>query len=145
MIPQTYILRSWSKFIFFFINLLAIYLFFKGHNEPGGGFIAGIASAISLVFIYITLGKNAVTKIVRTDPVNIAFWGLLLSYLTALAPVVSALPFMFHKILHLHLPLFGDAHVGTPLLFDLGVYLVVIGITAKITFLFDQYNQKGAM
>jgi len=138
MNPKTYILKAWSKFIFFFINILALYLFLKGHNEPGGGFIAGIAAAISLVFIYIVLGVDDFKKIIRIDPTKIALVGLLFAYLSAFAPVGFHLPFLYHKMVHWQLPLLGDVHIGSPLIFDLGVFLVVVGVTAKITFMFAE-------
>jgi len=138
---DSYLFKAWSKFIFFFINILAIYLFFKGHNEPGGGFIAGIASGISIIFLYMALGKTKINQILTIDASIIALVGLLIAFITAIAPICFGYPFLYHKMIHLHLPLMGDLHVGTPLFFDLGVYFVVVGISAKIAIMFDLYKE----
>ncbi|MBU0505420.1 Na(+)/H(+) antiporter subunit B [bacterium] len=132
------ILNSTARLLVFFINVFAIYLMFRGHNFPGGGFIAGLVSAISIVLLSMTLGLDEVKQIIRVDPVLIAVVGLILAYGTSLAPTVLGMPFLKHEFIHLHhIPLFGEVHIGTPFLFDLGVYLVVIGVTCKILMTFS--------
>jgi hypothetical protein len=75
------------------------------------------------------------------DPVRIAITGLTLSVLTALAPVLLGDPLLRHYHLKLeHVPLLGALEVGTPLLFDLGVFLVVVGVTAKLIFVLARPN-----
>ena len=138
MKPDSLILKSFSKYIFVFINVAAIFIFFKGHNEPGGGFIAGVATAISLVLLEMTQEYSLVKKMLRIDPLTIAGAGLILAYGTSFAPVIVNKPFLYHKMIHLHIPILGDLHVGTPLLFDLGVYLVVVGVLSKMIFVFSE-------
>ena len=84
--PHSLILTSISRFIFVFVNIFAIYLFLKGHNQPGGGFIAGIASAISMVLLSMTLGIDRIKKLMYFDSVTIAAVGLIMAYTTGLAP-----------------------------------------------------------
>ena len=120
---------------FFIINLLALYLLLRGHNYPGGGFIGGLAAAISLVLLSLALGLEEMHRVLRFDPVRLAAGGLLLATATGLLPLVCGRPFLEHFHAHFpHVPFLGELHVGTPLLFDLGVFLVVIGITTKIIF-----------
>ena len=130
---SSYIFRTVAQFLFFIINLFALYLMLRGHHEPGGGFIAGLATGVSLLLLCLALGLAEMDRHLRFDPLRLAAAGLLLATLTALAPALAGHTFLEHFHVHLHgLPLLGDLHVGTPLLFDGGVYLVVVGITAKI-------------
>lgn len=130
---SSYIFRTVVQFLFFIINLFALYLMLRGHNYPGGGFIAGLATGVSILLLALALGAQEVDRYLRFDPIRLAAGGLLLAALTSLAPVLFGQTFLEHFHIHLHhLPLFGDLHLGTPLLFDGGVYLVVVGITAKI-------------
>lgn len=133
------ILRSFYPVVFWIINLFALFVFFKGHNAPGGGFIAGIASAISLVFLYVIEGRACLNRI--PNPVLLAAVGLGLAYGTALVPTLFNQAFLMHTMWHLHIPLLGDLHIGTPALFDLGVYFVVIGITVGIALWFDEASE----
>lgn len=130
---SSYIFRSVVQFLFFIINLFALYLMLRGHNYPGGGFIAGLATGVSILLLSLGIGVQEVDRYLRFDPIPLAASGLLLAALTSLAPVLFGQAFLQHFHLHLHhVPLFGELHLGTPLLFDGGVYLVVVGITAKI-------------
>lgn len=140
--PRSYIFDQLARAVFFLVNVLALYLLLRGHNLPGGGFIAGLASAISLILLSLALGVEAMPRIVRLDPVRLAAAGLLLAALTGAAPLLFGAPFLEHFNAHLHdVPLIGDVHVGTPLLFDLGVYLLVVGIACKMIFVFTLSTQ----
>lgn len=136
------ILSFISRTIFLLLNTFALYLFLKGHNEPGGGFIAGIASAISFIFLSISDGQTAAYRAMRLPPLTVAAWGLVIAYTTSLAPLFFKLPFLYHKMIHIHLPLIGDTHIGTPTLFDFGVYLVVVGVTVKMILFFADTLEK---
>lgn len=130
---SSYIFRSVVQSLFFIINLFALYLMLRGHNYPGGGFIAGLATGVSFLLLSLGLGVVEVDRYLRFDPIRLAAAGLLLAALTSLAPALFGQTFLEHFHVHLHhVPLWGELHVGTPLLFDGGVYLVVVGITTKI-------------
>jgi multicomponent Na+:H+ antiporter subunit B len=138
----SYIFQSAVRFLFFFINLLAIYLMLRGHNKPGGGFIGGLITAISLILLRLAIGLTQIQRILWVDPVRVAATGLILAVGTATAPLFFARPFLEHFHVHLHhVPLLGELHLGTPLAFDLGVYLVVVGVTSKIIFVFGKSTQ----
>lgn len=139
---SSYIFDRLVRVVFFLVNVLALYLLLRGHNLPGGGFIAGLASAISLILLSLALGVAAMPRILRFDPVRVAASGLLLATLTSAVPLLFGRPFLEQFNTHLHgVPGLGDLHVGTPLLFDLGVYLVVVGIACKMIFVFTQSTQ----
>ena len=133
--PHSWIFVTVARVAFFVINAFALHLFLRGHNAPGGGFIAGLATAASLILLSLALGVTAMHRLIRVDPVRVAGAGLLTATLSGLAPVLFDGSFLTQFNWHLHnVPLLGELHVGTPLIFDLGVYLVVIGITCKIIF-----------
>jgi multicomponent Na+:H+ antiporter subunit B len=135
--PDSFIFHTVVRLAFFLINILAAYLLLRGHNLPGGGFIAGLATAISLVLLSLAIGNEAIHAGIRFDPVRVAVVGLMLATLTGAIPWLIGRPFLEHFQAHLPaVPWLGDLHLGTPLLFDLGVYFVVVGIAAKIVFVF---------
>jgi multicomponent Na+:H+ antiporter subunit B len=140
--PRSYLFDRLVRVVFFLVNAVALYLLLRGHNLPGGGFIAGLASAISLVLVSLALGVEAMPRVVRWDPVLLAGAGLLLAALTATVPMLVGRPFLEH--FHFHwsdVPLLGEVHAGTPLLFDAGVYLLVVGVTSKLIFVLSLSTQ----
>jgi multicomponent Na+:H+ antiporter subunit B len=140
--PDSFIFQTIVRLAFFLINVLAVYLLLRGHNLPGGGFIAGLATAISLVLLSLAIGNEAIHRVVRFDPVRVAAVGLLLAALTGAIPMLMGRAYLEHFQGYLRgLPLVGDWHLGTPLLFDLGVYFVVVGIASKIVFVFAKSTQ----
>jgi len=144
--PRSFIFTSVVRFAFFIINVFAVYLFFRGHNLPGGGFIAGLASATSLILLSLAIGIDDLTRIVRVDPVKIAGLGMLIAMASASLPMLVDESFLTQYNWHLHdVPLFGDLHVGTPMVFDLGVFLVVIGISCKIIFMLTISTHGGGL
>jgi multicomponent Na+:H+ antiporter subunit B len=140
--PESYIFRTVIRFAFFLINVFAIYLLLRGHNLPGGGFIGGLAAAISLVLLSLALGIRELHRIMRLDPVRLAAAGLLLATVSSAGPIFIGRPFLEQFTFHLEqVPVLGVVHVGTPLLFDLGVFLVVVGVTCKIIFVLTKSTQ----
>lgn len=135
---QSYIFRAVGAVLFFLINIFAVYLLLRGHNLPGGGFIGGLGSALSLIMLSLAFGVERTQGILRADPVRVAGAGLLLALLTALLPLLGGDPFLRHY--HVVLPVLGKIEVGTPLLFDVGVFLVVVGVTAKLIFVLARPN-----
>jgi len=131
---DSYIFKTIVRFSFFVINVFAIYLLLRGHNLPGGGFIGGLASAISFLLLSLAIGVEELHRVMRVDPVRVAGAGLGLATATSAAPLVVGRPFLEHFNFHITAPLLGELHVGTPLVFDIGVFLVVVGVTCKIIF-----------
>jgi NADH:ubiquinone oxidoreductase subunit 5 (subunit L)/multisubunit Na+/H+ antiporter MnhA subunit len=126
-VPPDLILRAVALGAFVPLNLLALFLFFRGHNLPGGGFIAGLVTALSLLLLGFVLGVHGLRRWLRFNPMTLAVAGVLLALGVTLLPALQGLPFLHH--LHFHL---GSFYAGTPLFFDLGVYLAVVGVTLKL-------------
>lgn len=134
-VGDSFILTTVVSGLFFVINIFALYLFFRGHNAPGGGFIAGLCTAISFMMLGFVQGIERLHRLLRVEPVRLAVAGLLLAAGTGALPLVFGDSFLQHYHPYLkNVPLLGDVYVGTPVFFDLGVYLVVVGITLKIVF-----------
>lgn len=141
--PQSYIFKAVVRFLFFLVNVFALYLLLRGHNLPGGGFIAGLATAISLILLSLAIGLEELHRVIRFDPVRLAAAGLAVATLTGTAPLFLDRPFLEHFNFHFErTPLVGELHVGTPLVFDVGVYLVVVGIACKIIFVLGKSTQR---
>lgn len=138
----SFILQQACVVLFFIVNIFAIYLLMRGHNAPGGGFIAGLCTGISLIMLHLAFGVRRMHQIVRFDPARIAVVGLLISLTTPVLSVLAGKHFFQHTHFHFeNLPLIGEFHTGTPLIFDIGVYLVVIGVSCKLIFTIAQSTQ----
>lgn len=110
--------------------LFAIYLLLRGHNLPGGGFIGGLVFASAIVLRDMVMPVNAK----RFDPFGLAGIGLLVAVFSACLPLFIGQQF-FTGLWggpDLYVPTVGKVKLGTPLLFDIGVFLVVTGVGAKI-------------
>jgi multicomponent K+:H+ antiporter subunit A len=111
------------------ILLFAIHLFLRGHDLPGGGFAAGITVSVALILLYMARGARWVETRLRVLPVRWLGAGLLLAVLTGLGSLAFGRPFMTTYFQYLDLPLLGRVPLATALLFDLGVFAVVVGAT----------------
>jgi multicomponent Na+:H+ antiporter subunit B len=140
--PDSIIFRTVVGLSFYIINVAAIYLLLRGHNYPGGGFIGGLASAISFILLSLSIGMSELHKIVRVDPVRVAASGLVLAIVSSTAPLFAGRPFLEQFNVHFTLGYYGSqVHTGTPLLFDIGVFFVVVGVTCKIIFVLAKSTQ----
>ncbi len=140
--PRSFIFNSTVRLVFFLVNVVAVYLLLRGHNAPGGGFIAGLATAISLIFLSLAVGVEGMHRLLRFDPVLLAAAGLVLAAGAGMLPMFVNQPFLEHFQFHLsNVPVLGEVHAGTPLLFDVGVFLVVVGVTCKMIFVFAKSAQ----
>lgn len=134
--PSSFILKSSVRLLFVALNLFAGYLTLKGHNAPGGGFIGGLVSGLSLVLVAMVLGVAEAQRLVRVDPLRLTLVGLLFAYGTSGIPALFGHAFLEHFVWELDLLGFGHVHIYTAQLFDFGVFLVVVGVVAKMVFSF---------
>lgn len=105
------------------------YLLLRGHNAPGGGFIGGLVLAIAIILQYMVGGTVWVESRTRIHP---SYWialGLLSAAIAGIGACLASYPFLTALAVHPHLPFIGEVHVSSVLLFDLGVYMLVIGAT----------------
>jgi multicomponent Na+:H+ antiporter subunit B len=110
--------------------LFSLYLLVVGHDEPGGGFAGGLVGAAALLLIYLSYGDRGIRRVLRVDPEVIAGLGLAVAVLAGLAGLVVEGSFLQALTLELSLPVLGKLKITSVLLFDAGVYLVVVGLVA---------------
>jgi multicomponent K+:H+ antiporter subunit A len=112
--------------------MVSLYFLLRGHNAPGGGFVGGLVMATAVIVQYMTSGTIWVEARLRVHPLYWIAIGLLSAVGAGLVAWTLQLPFLTARALHIHLPLLGDLHLSTVLLFDLGVYMLVVGATLLI-------------
>lgn len=107
--------------------LFSLYLLLRGHNNPGGGFAGGLVAASALMLHTIANGVAAGRRLLRLDPRIITIVGIAVSVAAGLLGLAEAAPFLTGVWL-----LYEPLAIGSPLLFDVGVYLAVVGAIAAI-------------
>jgi multicomponent K+:H+ antiporter subunit A len=117
------------RLLFPVIAAMAIYLLLRGHDLPGGGFVAGVTMAVAFILQYMARGTTWVEDRLRVLPVRWMGFGLLLATATGAAAWLFGRPFLTSSFSYLQLPLIGAVPVASALLFDIGVFAVVVGAT----------------
>ncbi|WP_456269762.1 monovalent cation/H+ antiporter subunit A [Kushneria sp. AK178] len=112
--------------------LVSFFIFFRGHNQPGGGFIAGLITAVALILLYMSRGVEWAQQRLDFQFQPIAIAGVALSTVTGLCSWLFGYPFLTSTFDHFHLPLIGDIELASALIFDGGIYLAVVGATLMI-------------
>jgi multicomponent Na+:H+ antiporter subunit A len=123
--------------------LVSLYVTFRGHNAPGGGFAGGLIMSAAVVLRYLSEGAPGVDRL-RLDPVWLIAGGLGLSVITTAAPLAFGLNVMDGQMWDLHLPAIGDVHVPTAGIFDVGVHLLVVGVVMAIVLTFVAADAEAA-
>ena len=125
------ILRTATRFLITLLLLFSIFLLLRGHNEPGGGFIGGLVAASAYVLYAFAYDVASTRMVLRLQPRTFIVIGLSIAALSGLLPLLFGEPFL--TALWVALPLWGGTlDLGTPLLFDAGVYVAVLGVTLTI-------------
>ena len=120
------------RLLFPAIGMLAIYLLMRGHNLPGGGFVAGLTMAVALILQYMAGGTQWVEQRLDIQPVRLIGVGLLLACATGLGAWAFGFPFLTSHTALVDLPLIGPLHLASAFAFDLGVFSLVVGATALL-------------
>ncbi|MDF2936465.1 MAG: monovalent cation/H antiporter, subunit 1 [Paenibacillaceae bacterium] len=128
------ILQTVSKTVVYIILTFSLFLFLAGHNNPGGGFIGGLMTSAALVLLAIAFGMKNVARTVPLDFRKVMAAGLLIAFLTGSGSFLFDVPFMSHAFGYFNLPILGKTELATAVLFDLGVYMAVVGVTMTILF-----------
>lgn len=126
------ILATATRLLLPLMLIFSIFLLMRGHNEPGGGFVGGLVAGAAFTLYAAVYGVSQAQNALRFDPKSLIAAGLLVAVVSALSALTLGLPLMTGLWYQQPLPVIGK--IGTPLLFDVGVYLVVIGVTTTIMF-----------
>ncbi|MBB4228117.1 Na+/H+ antiporter subunit B [Rhizobium mongolense] len=134
---NTLIFRTIAPFLVALMLLFSVFILLRGHNEPGGGFIGGLIAASALAIYGIAAGVPAVRRAILFHPLSIAGAGLMMSALAGLISIAAAVPFMTG--LWVHPSIFGlEVSLSTVMLFDIGVYFVVVGAITAIALALEE-------
>jgi multicomponent K+:H+ antiporter subunit A len=120
------------RLLFPIISVLAFYLLLRGHNLPGGGFVAGITLAVAVILQYIAGSTRWAESRLAIRPTRWIGTGLLLAGATGAGAWLFAHPFLTSHTAHLMLPVLGELHLPSAFFFDLGVFSLVVGATGLI-------------
>jgi len=128
------LLRTMVRLLMPLILLFSVFVFARGHHDPGGGFVGGLVAAAGLVLWIVASGGREARQRFPVHPTAIAALGLSCAGIAAVLPAAFGKPML--KSMWYHLPLPGGGHydVGTTTLFDLGVYFVVVGVVLLFVF-----------
>lgn len=129
---RSLILATSAKPILFAAVALSVWILLRGHNEPGGGFIGGLIAACGLVVLALAAGPAAARRVLRLPPVSVAGLGLLAALASGVPGMLAGEPLLTHLWGRLDLGVVA-LDLGTTLLFDVGVYLVVVGMATAVT------------
>lgn len=128
------ILRTAARYLLPLLLLFSLFVFGRGHNEPGGGFVGGLIAAAAFVLYAIAYDVSTARNILPIEPRVLIGLGLLIALGSGVISIINGQPFMTGQWSSLELPGFSKIEISTPLFFDLGVYLAVLGVTLVIIF-----------
>jgi multicomponent K+:H+ antiporter subunit A len=134
------ILQNLSRLLFPLMLLFAAFVFIRGHNLPGGGFIAGLITMLAIILQYLSNGIAWTSKRIGPDMHQMIGAGLMFAIGTGLVAVALGYPFLTSAFTYLKWPIVGKFEVASAMMFDLGVFLVVVGSTVMILVELGKFN-----
>lgn len=134
----SYLLRTTATFLLPLLLLFSLFLYLRGHNEVGGGFVGGLVAAAAWSLYAIAYDAARARRVLRIDPRLLIGLGLLAALTSGVVGLLAGEPFLTGEWLEFDLVGLGHLEIGTPVIFDLGVYLTVLGVTLTIVFALDE-------
>ncbi len=138
---QSHILKIAAKHLLWPFLIISLIILWRGHNQPGGGFIGGLVAASAFILYNVAYGLEEARGKLRIDTRTLITIGLSVALFSVMLSLALGKPLMTGLWIDLHLPLLGEQHFGTPLLFDAGVYLVVVGVILTIVFTLSEESK----
>lgn len=131
--PSPLMLRMTASWILPVALVVSLYIFLRGHNLPGGGFIAGLVTSMALIIQYIAIGQDQTEQMLKAKSGRLyEIWigsGLTIAGLTGIAAWFWGRPFLTSAHIYVNPPVIGELHLASAALFDVGVYVTVVGAT----------------
>ncbi len=121
-----------TRLLYHTMLIFAVWLLFSGHNAPGGGFAAGLVTGLALAVRYLAGGRYELAEAAPLHPGLLLGSGMFLAAGTGIAPMLLGGDVLQSALIHFTIPLLGEVHLVTSLFFDIGVYLVVVGLMLDI-------------
>lgn len=130
---RSIIAETGTRAVFHTILLFSLYLLFAGHDQPGGGFIGGLVAGAAFVLYYVSYDAKAMDELVRVRAEALLGSGILLAGGTGAAGLVAASSLLeAGYVYHAHVGVLGEVGLHSTLFFDIGVYLVVVGLVRMV-------------
>lgn len=129
---RSVILEVVTRLVFHTMILFSVFLLFAGHNGPGGGFAGGLVVGIALLVRYLAGGRYELSEAIPFDAGRILGLGLIIAIGSGMVSLLVGSAFLQSAVVHTQLPLLGEVHFTSSLFFDMGVYLVVIGLVLDV-------------
>ena len=139
MKTESLILSTATRYLLPLLLLFSIFLLLRGHYEPGGGFVGGLVAAAAFALNVIAFGVPRTREILHLDPRVLIGAGVLMAAISGMFAWLLGNPYLTAVWLKQPWPVLGK--VGTPLLFDVGVYFVVLGVVLKIIFVLAEETE----
>jgi multicomponent K+:H+ antiporter subunit A len=136
-------MQTVTRLILPLMLMVSVYIFLRGHNLPGGGFIAGLIAAVALIVQYLANGIEWTKAKLRFEKESLISYGLLIATTTGLISILIGYPFLTSAFTHLDWPVVGEFEVASAIAFDLGVFLVVVGSTVLILVQLGQLSKDS--
>lgn len=134
---RTIIFRTIAPYLAALMILFSIFVLLRGHNEPGGGFIGGLIAASAIAIYGIACGVAATRRAIVVHPMALSAFGLLISALAGLPSLFLKQAYMTSQWVSFHF-LDVEVDLSTPMLFDIGVYFVVVGAIGSIALALEE-------
>jgi multicomponent Na+:H+ antiporter subunit B len=135
------ILQIAAKYVRWILIFFAVIALYRGHNEPGGGFIGGLLVSLSVMFYSLAYNAEKAKQKLLIQPETNIFLGVLFILLSVLPGLFQKGTFMAGVWTSISLPVLGEIKLGTPLLFDIGVFFAVIGVSVMFFFALKRIGQ----
>jgi multicomponent Na+:H+ antiporter subunit B len=129
---RSVIFRVTARGLLPLLLLFSLFVFLRGHNEPGGGFVAGLVAAAAWALFALAYSPATARRALRVEPRTLIGVGLLVALASGLPGLFGAGAYLTGRWGKISVPGLGTVDLGTPVLFDLGVYCVVLGVTLSI-------------
>ncbi|EFO81729.1 Na+/H+ antiporter MnhB subunit-related protein [Oscillochloris trichoides DG-6] len=137
------ILRSVARLMLPILLMLAVFMLLRGHNLPGGGFIGGLVASCAIILQLVAFGPDFARRVLRVNYLSLAAFGVFFAAVWGLPALLTGQPYM--TAFWIPDPIPGVGKIGTPVLFDLGVFFGVVGVTTQIALLLaEERNPREA-
>ncbi len=138
------ILRKAARYLFPVIMLFSIYLLLRGHNEPGGGFVGGLAAASGFILNQFAFDLQSTKKLMNVESLTLIGVGLLTAMVSSVLTMLDGQPYFSSHWATIRITPAWHLEIGTPLVFDVGVYLVVLGVTLAILLSISNFRKSSS-
>jgi len=128
------ILRTATRYMFPPLLVFSVYLLLRGHHYPGGGFVGGLMAGSAFALYSLAFDVASARKLLRADPGDVTAIGLAIALFSGVVALFSGNTFLTGIWWDIHIGPAIAIHLGTPVIFDVGVYLVVLGVLLTLVF-----------